>query len=873
MSDRPTDFDFEQVYGALPVAVALLAEGRVVRTNPAMAELFRCPPEKLQGRSVWEFVSGGADLERLQGRYAARLRGEAVTPIYEMELKRDDGTTMRVESTARALDEHRTMVVFRELPSGREVPLVTTLAEAGVTLQRASTPEGVARAAVDLLAGLGLRAFISTVKNGSLALVAATPNDEITLLSQKLRPTGVSRPMDHGLEQLRNIPAVARYMDDYPAVMREFLGSVGFEPELFAEVLAMPQYARAVMTPLRVVGELWGTLTVTGENLKAHDTGALALFASQIAGALEVASALQNLQQTNRQLAAVHALAAAGAEAELSRLLPRLLAIAAESTASSCCMLWVLDGDDLVLAGATADPDPDPALGERRPASGSLTGKVLTEGKPRAFVMANLAAETGHTAPPSAQKHLAILPLWHQGQPVGTLNLGRGADQPYSAADLAGAELISAQLVVQLLKGRLIEGERRRVHDLQLLLDVGRLITASLDPDELLESAAANVARLVDASDAFIWLYDPATRELTGAATSTPDFREHFREVRFPINGPNTAASRSILSRAPVRIHDASSSNVINSTLNLTYNVKSLLALPMLVRDQPIGSVTIGDRYRTRDWTEPEVERATVLVNQLAVAVANARLFDDLKRSYDKLAQAREELVKRERLAALGELSAVVAHEVRNPLGVVFNSLGSLRKAVRGNTDAEMLIGIVGEEADRLNRIVSDLLDFARPHEASLRLEPLDPVLESAREATLALTGSAHEIALEVDPALPRVAADARMMRQAVINLLVNAVQASPRGGKVVLRAQACSGKVGIAVSDAGPGIPAAHRARIFQPFFTTKATGTGLGLAVVKRIVEAHRGEVTLESVEGQGTTFTVNLPIPSGDRAQPAV
>ena len=591
MAVSERDFDFEQVYGALPVAVALLADGRVVRTNPAMAELFRCAPEKLQGRSIWEFVSGGGDLERLQGRYAARLRGETVTPVYEMALQRDDGTSFRVESSARALDEQRTVVVFRELPTGRGVPLVTTLAEAGVQLQRATTPEGVAQAAVALLAGLGLRAYISEVRDGTLHLVAATPGDEITALTDRLRPSGyVNRPMERRLDQLRNIPALARFMDDYPAVLREHLRTLGLDPALFAEVLALPVYARAVMTPLRVEGGLWGTLTVTGENLQAHDTSALALYAAQVAAALEVARSLQSLQQTNRQLAAVHAMAAAGAEAELGRLLPKLLDTASESTASPCSMLWLLDGEELVLAGAHGMADQP--LGSRRPAAGSLTGKVLGEGKAQAFALARVTAETGFHIPPSKLQHMAILPLWHQGKPMGTLNLGREANQPFTAADLAGAELIAAQLVVQLIKGRLIEAERRRVHDLQLLLDVGRLITASLDPDELLESAASNVARLVDASDAFIWLYDPATRELTGAATSTPDFREHFREVRLQINGPNTAAGRAILARAPVRILDADSSTIINTELNVTYRVKSLLALPMLVRDQPIGAVT-----------------------------------------------------------------------------------------------------------------------------------------------------------------------------------------------------------------------------------------------------------------------------------------
>ena len=119
----------------------------------------------------------------------------------------------------------------------------------------------------------------------------------------------------------------------------------------------------------------------------------------------------------------------------------------------------------------------------------------------------------------------------------------------------------------------------------------------------------------------------------------------------------------------------------------------------------------------------------------MAVAVANARLYEDLKRSYQELARTQEELVKRERLAALGELAAVVAHEVRNPLGAIFNSLRSLDRALKPEGDAAMLLGIVGEEADRLNRIVGDLLDFARPSEPALQPEPLGAVLASVKAA------------------------------------------------------------------------------------------------------------------------------------------
>ena len=862
MSQAAPEFDFEVVYGALPVAVALLENGRVVRTNPAMSQLFCSTSERLQGRSAWEFVADAVAREKLRTRYEARLRGEPVAPSYEMELARDDGTRFRVECQARALPDQRTVVVFRELAA--DAPLVAALSEAAARVQRAHTPEAVIESASHALLALGLRPYFARINGATFELIRPPGEDRAFEAFNRFmgaRPPSAGSPGVRHLEAAASYPLRAQHFDDFPAVVCAYLEQIGAAaPEVIAP-LRHPSHARAIVAPLTVEGRLWGTVTVVAEWLRHADLGAVALFAAQVASALEVSTALQTLQQTNRQLAAVHAVAEAGAESELSRLLPRLLAIAAESTEGDCAALWMVEDEELVLAGAYQWPGV--RLGEERLplGPGSRTGKGLAAGRATAV---DLLREDGPAHCKSGQKHLAIFPLRHQGRTVGALNVGRKLDRPFSPAELEGGELIANQVVIQIEKTRLIESERRRVQHLQLLHEVSQVITASLDPEEILEAAASSMARMIDASDGFIWLYEPLTRELRGAATSTPEYREHFRGVCMQIDAAPTAAAQAMVTHAPVRITDAAQSNVINPELNRAYRVKSLLALPLLLRDQPIGAVSIGDRYRTRSWTDAEVGRVGVVASQVAVAVANARLFEDLKRSYDKLAQTREELVKRERLAALGELSAVVAHEVRNPLGVIFNSLGSLRKAVRGNADAEMLLGIVGEESDRLNRIVSDLLDFARPHEASLRLEPLEAVLQSAREASLALTGGSVGIAIEAAATLPRIAQDARMLRQALINLLVNAVQASPRGTQVVLRAAVEEHAVRVEVVDAGKGIPAAHRPRIFQPFFTTKATGTGLGLAVVKRIVEAHRGEVAMSSVEGRGTTFTLRLPLP---------
>lgn len=307
---------------------------------------------------------------------------------------------------------------------------------------------------------------------------------------------------------------------------------------------------------------------------------------------------------------------------------------------------------------------------------------------------------------------------------------------------------------------------------------------------------------------------------------------------------------------------------------------KHLALIPLDIEGKRAGLLTLA-RLADEPYGENELYSGEVLGVQMASQLERARLYDDvsrlygdLKQSYDQLARTQAELVRHERLAALGELAAVMAHEVRNPLGVIFNSLTTLKRLVRLEGDAEMLVNIVGEEADRLNRIVGDLLDFVRPYELVKKPVAIEPVVTGAVDAAAqALRQGNVRVVTEV-PELPAFPADAQLLRQALVNLIVNAVQAMPRGGVVEVRAGLePRGEVRwlrLDVSDQGVGLTPRAAERIFQPFFTTKATGTGLGLAVVKRIIDAHLGEVSAAPNAGSpGTTFTVRLPPADGAKA----
>ena len=239
-----------------------------------------------------------------------------------------------------------------------------------------------------------------------------------------------------------------------------------------------------------------------------------------------------------------------------------------------------------------------------------------------------------------------------------------------------------------------------------------------------------------------------------------------------------------------------------------------------------------------------------------------------------ELREFQRELVRRERLAAVGQLAASVAHEVRNPLGVLANSVTTLVRhhLPLGNATIGSLVNAMGEEVERLDLLITSLVDFAQPPAPRLTAQPLAPVVEEALDNALHTSEVPVRITVTraLDPAVPEAPLDALLLHRALNNLFLNALQAMPQGGllRVELSRDEPSAQEGppharITISDTGAGIPPEVMRRLFEPFFTTKALGAGLGLAIVRGIVEAHHGKVDVRSTPGEGTTFTVRLPL----------
>ncbi len=259
------------------------------------------------------------------------------------------------------------------------------------------------------------------------------------------------------------------------------------------------------------------------------------------------------------------------------------------------------------------------------------------------------------------------------------------------------------------------------------------------------------------------------------------------------------------------------------------------------------------------------VAEYTEMVFYVAIGLMTGVLIERQWRARERSAALERELARSERLSSLGQMAAGLAHEIKNPLGSIQGAAEILGDDAPVGSKQRDLYDVLRKESRRLNAVVDDFLGFAKPRPP--QLAPLDVAKAIERaSAQVELDASARriEIARDVSPNLPRVAADAEQIHQVLLNLLLNAIAASRDGDRVTVAARSTgrTGDLSVAISDRGAGIPADILPRVFDPFFTTKEDGTGLGLSISHTIVRDHGGTIDIESTPGGGTTVTIALP-----------
>jgi signal transduction histidine kinase len=380
----------------------------------------------------------------------------------------------------------------------------------------------------------------------------------------------------------------------------------------------------------------------------------------------------------------------------------------------------------------------------------------------------------------------------------------------------------------------------------------------------------ARVESRLDALDAKWSQYDAAARELfedleSGSAES-PSLEQRAQAVRTLEKG--LSLDVKLLS---VALESQIADRVNAAERQESRTVASIIGYSLLAAAVGLGAVLISLRLLAPIRTLTDGVKAVAagdLTRQVAVRSNDeigllAREFNAMAASLDR---QRAELLRAERLAAVGRISAQITHEIRNPLNAIGLNTELLAEELQaaGPAEARQLVAAIGREVDRLNAVTEEYLRFARLPKPSLVRQDLNEVLGDLldfMQPEMAQAGVRVERALAAG--LPPILGDEGQLRAAFLNLLRNSREAMPAGGTVNVRTRlGADGYVEAEVRDTGPGIPPDRLPRIFDPFYTTKERGTGLGLAYAQQVLREHSGDVRCESSPGRGTTFVVRIP-----------
>lgn len=403
---------------------------------------------------------------------------------------------------------------------------------------------------------------------------------------------------------------------------------------------------------------------------------------------------------------------------------------------------------------------------------------------------------------------------------------------------------------------------KRKIFDLYTIFEISRNFSAVLDYKTLLDS--------------FIFTCLGQVGVLRGALflRATVDARE-FRLAKAKGSGvmppPDSAFkvdTRLIryLTRLnrPVFIADLSPELTTAPEAAVLRYFEGGMMVPLIYKTHLAGLFLLADKIAEKTFTQDEIEFISSLGNQISVAIENARLYEAEKAANVQLWAAQEQLMQAERLATLGEMSAKIAHEVNNPLGIIKNYLLLLKRQGGDTAKVQDYVEIVSQEIDRIARIVNELRRFHRPSRVEFTVVDVRAVLESTLVLSWRqLIGSGIELVRRFphDP-LP-VKGNADHLRQVFLNLVLNARAAMEKGGRLTVELVRQDKQAVIRFSDTGPGIPDEIVPRIFEPFFTTKGDdGSGLGLSICQGIIKSHKGSITFKNVPGGGC-FEIILPL----------
>jgi PAS domain S-box-containing protein len=596
----------------------------------------------------------------------------------------------------------------------------------------------------------------------------------------------------------------------------------------------------------------------------------------------QIALALRNFQQSTE---IEQRLRESSALAEISRALSRtervgtgkVLQLIVDSARDLIpqaeeSVIHLLDTEEKILIAQAVSGFGDKDWGKDRikmRLGEGVAGRVIREGVTiNVWDVQNDRNFIFHNSYPPEFRSLLVAPVQSGGKQIGTISVQSKNINAFSEKDENLLNALGVQAAIAIENTHLFEAIQQHLREVDALYRTSQGLASSLDADELIEDVVALLKQIFDFYHAQIFLLDPADHDLV-LKKASGKVGEQLLQGEFRLPRGTGIVGHVAETGQPFLTNDVN--NVVFFYRNpLLPDTQCELTVPIKVEGNVVGILDIQDAPPHR-FTESDLQLMIAVADQLAVALEKAHLHSDLQAALQQEQTIRSQLIQSERLALVGRLLASVSHELNNPLQAIQNALFLLKDETNLSGQAGQDLDIILSETERMAALIERLRSAYRP----MRITDFQPVSLNLLIEDVYMLMSTHmrhrEIVFDFfpEPDLPPVSGISDQLRQVVLNLFLNAVEVMKPGGRLTV--QTCSlpeqHEVLLTVKDSGPGIEPEILPKVFDPFITTKHTGTGLGLTITHDIVEQHHGRILAENHAEGGAIFSVWLATHEGN------
>lgn len=679
------------------------------------------------------------------------------------------------------------------------------------------------------------------------------------------------------------------------------------------------QFRSILSVPIIDRGQCLGVLNIQTRKTHQYTDDEITLFttiANDLAGIIRNAQLYLNARQRAQKLTVIYDIGnALTSTLDLSTLLKLIARNSVEVLGARACVLRILEGETGILRVRASfglelekSDQMDLRLGE------GVAGRVALEGKPLLVEDVSAMEEPFTAFSFVAPASLLCAPLGFKDQVIGTISVFDKEKDPanesyiFTDEDLQLLSMLASQAAVAIQNAfmydhieRLAEENRRRVLELSTLYDISYAMRRTVKLTQLYHVilTGATIGDGLGFNRAMLFIVNERTNALEGVMGVGPasaseagaiwsdlvrsgrtilDFplldsdetalrdspiNRKVREIRVPLEDRTLLLARAVTERKSFNVLSAVEDPHVDSALASWIEAKAFAVVPLVARDHAIGLLVVDNLFSGKAIEEENMQFLAMFANQAGLAIENAKMYHNLELANKNLREAQNKLIQAEKMAALGQMAAGIAHEIRNPLVSIGGFARRLAGRVGEESQEKRYAEIIIKEVRRIEKIVQDILTFSKDSAPAMEECSVNDIVEDAVGLYAEdLVESGCRLVKELAPDLPSILVDPQQLMQVLTNIISNAEQAMAGGGELTVRTFVTdeSGAVGVSIDDTGGGIPEDIMSNIFTPFFTTKVAGTGLGLSICHRIIEKHQGKIEVRSEEGQGTRFIID-------------